>query len=175
MLYLEPLAVSRVLLQHPVPKALQDPAKEPCVCQQWCRNIENGEVSHPGLVEMLSLSGDQEEQQHWRALIYHLLLLAERCKPYSFVNLIPFFLSLLWLQYLVRWQARYEGYPAPLKRCAVWIVWKVVTDTCIDSDWALHKAETWILILCCDVNFLKVTLPPGKFTPCFSAPVPIRH
>lgn len=64
VLHLEPLAIKRVLLQQPVPKGPQDLAEEPCLGQQGCQNIKNGGVSHPGLVKVLSLSGDQEEQQH---------------------------------------------------------------------------------------------------------------
>lgn len=78
VLCLKPLAITRiVLLQQPVPWAPQDPAKEPCLGQQGCQNIQNGGVSHPGMVKMLSHSGDQEEQQRLRAPIHHLLLPAE--------------------------------------------------------------------------------------------------
>lgn len=144
LLHLEHLPI-RVLLQQPVPKALQSPAKGPCLAQQGCQNIENGGISHPALVKMLSLSGDPEEQQHWRALIHPLLLPAESCKSHSFVNFFKFFFFNLlhWLEYLIKWKARYEVFcPIPLKLCAAWIVKKVVPAPCIDRDWAIRKAET---------------------------------
>ncbi|OPJ78408.1 hypothetical protein AV530_003251 [Patagioenas fasciata monilis] len=64
VLHLKPLAVGSVLLQQPVPKAPQGPAKELCLGQQGHQNIERGGASHPGLVKMPFLSRDQEEQQH---------------------------------------------------------------------------------------------------------------
>lgn len=93
-LRLKHLAI-RMLLQQPVPKALQGLAEGPCLDQQGCQNIKNGGISHPGLVRMLSLSGDPEEQQHWRALIHHLLLPAETCKLHS--SVFFFFLIIITL------------------------------------------------------------------------------
>lgn len=116
VLHLEHLAV-RVLLQQPVPKALQGSAKGPCLGQQGYQNMENWEISRPGLVKMLSLSGDPEEQQHWRALIHHLLLPAERCKSHSFVIFFFILKNLLWLEYLIK--AKYEVFCLFPWRCVL--------------------------------------------------------
>lgn len=126
VLHLELLALRRALLQQPVPKAPQDPAEEPCLGHQGCQNTETGGVSHPGLVKMLSLSGDQEEQQHWRALIHHLFLPAERWSLTASWSWSP--------QGFVNWSVSPRHLMMPLcKRKVIWQFLSFVTEDSINQ------------------------------------------